>query len=381
MAGMTLTDNTIRLLLDDGPWTDERMADLVREAGSDDAARHLVARWHSVRHTFSRRVQDLIPDPSDLVLMGLDRANRGLLLSEPERQRLDAVRDRLGEAESVIPAVSDILASVARDAEDFDASWHRTFSQRSFRRDRPASRPVPLRRVVSRFAMAASVVAFAAVSVLLLNRDSDRVSLTADIGVRMVTLDDGSTARLLGGATLSWSGGDFDRRVTLDGRAYFSVRPADLPFSVLTPSATVTVLGTSFGVDSGMDETEVVLVSGRVAVAAVDDPDDLVVLEPGERTRVARGHGPTEPERIDEQASLEWTHLLFFRSTPLSDVAERLETAFGVRVTIDPSLASELVTGTFERDRAVDEILDIVATAVGARVDTAADGTVHLLPR
>lgn len=380
MPGMTLSDDTIRLLLDDGPWTDERMADLAREAGSGDAARRLVERWDSVRGVFSRRLTDLVPDPSDLVLLGLERAGRDDLLSETEIVRLTSVRESLHRAEEAMPAVSDVLSSVARDADEFDSAWRQAFAGRTARPDRPASRRPPLRRVVSRFAMAASVLAFAAVSVLLLNRDDGQNRVTADDAVRMVTLDDGSTARLLRGSSLSWREGDFDRNVTLDGRAFFSVRPGDIPFSVLTPSATVTVLGTSFGVDSRPDETEVVLVSGRVSVAMNGRPDALVVLEPGQRTKVVLGSEPSFPERVSEQAALDWTRLLFFRSTPLSEVVARLETAYGVRVTVDPALSGVLVTGTFERDRAAHDVLAVVATAVGARVDTSADGTVRLLP-
>jgi ferric-dicitrate binding protein FerR (iron transport regulator) len=378
---MTLSDDTIRLLLDDGPWTAGRLDELERAAGSAVEARRLVGRWRSIEAAFADRVSELVADPGDLVLLGLERAGRGADLSDSERARLDVARGGLSDAEAAIPALEDVLSSVGRDASAFDEAWHSAFSERLARVDRPARRPVPLRRVVSRFAMAASVLAFAAVSVLLLQRDRQTVTMTADDDVRLVTLDDGSTVRLLRGASLSWRDGDFDRRLTLDGRAYFNATPDEVPFQVLTPSATVMVLGTSFGVDSGPDETRVVLVSGRVAVASAGDPATMIVLDPGQRTRVVRGSAPTAPESVDAEAALSWTGLLFFRSTPLPEVASRLSAAYGIRIAIDPALVAESVTGTFERDRAGDEVLGIVATAVGARVERDPDGTLRLVPR
>jgi len=90
--------------------------------------------------------------------------------------------------------------------------------------------------------------------------------------MQMVELRDGSLVELSGGSTLTypgkWESGE--RRVRLDGEAYFDVIRQDVPFVVQTFNADVTVLGTQFNVraweDDPVPETAVTLAAGRVAV-------------------------------------------------------------------------------------------------------------------
>lgn len=375
---MTLSDDAIRLLLDDGPWTDARSERLAREVGGRAEAERLVAWWRGVEAGFRHRIAAELPDPDALVLMGIEAAGHGVALDPGERDRVAALRARYDEVAAAVPAVDDVVRSVAEDARAFDEAWTRAFVPGPVRRDRPAVRRLPLRRVAARLAMVASVAAFAVMALLVLQREGDIRSVAAGEGIRMVSLEDGSSVRLLSGATLSYREDGFDRRVTLDGRGYFTVRPGDVPFQVITPDALVTVLGTSFGVDADPGETSVVLVSGRVAVAPAGAPEEIVILEPGQRTRVTRGGRPSAPTAADAQAELDWTRLLFFRSTPMPEVADRLGQAFGIRVAFDESMAADRLTGTFERDREARDVLQTVAAALGAHLDSTTAGTIRL---
>jgi len=201
------------------------------------------------------------------------------------------------------------------------------------------------------------------------------MTVTAEAGEqRQVEFGDGSTVRLVGASTLSYSpdmSTAEERRVTLArGRAYFDVVSRDgAPFVVTTPAARTEVLGTQFGVAAGTDTTEVVLVDGQVRVGPdEEDEAEPVVLAPGERSMVRKGDAPTSPTPVDLTATLDWTGLFVFRAVPTSAIAEQLRDHYGVSITVAPALANEPVTGTFERGQPVEQVLNTIARTLGADV-------------
>jgi ferric-dicitrate binding protein FerR (iron transport regulator) len=143
----------------------------------------------------------------------------------------------------------------------------------------------------------------------------------------------------------------------------------------------VTVLGTTFGVDVDATATEVVLVSGAVALASKDAGVDAVQLAPGERSRVIALDAPSAPAPADLDAALGWTGDLFVRAEPLGAVAARLSAAFGVPVEVDPALAAETVSATrFEREAGAEAALAELALSLGARVEARPGGGYRLVP-
>jgi ferric-dicitrate binding protein FerR (iron transport regulator) len=152
------------------------------------------------------------------------------------------------------------------------------------------------------------------------------------------------------------------------GRALFRVARSDEPFVVETPSANVTVLGTTFGVTASSVETDVVLVSGVVEVASRGE-GAAVRLEPGQQTAVRAGQEPSPAMPADIDIALAWTGELFIRAEPLAAAAARLASAFGVPVTVDPALATEAVTGSFDRSAGPEAALQALAMAVDGRLE------------
>jgi ferric-dicitrate binding protein FerR (iron transport regulator) len=173
------------------------------------------------------------------------------------------------------------------------------------------------------------------------------------------------------------------RQVTLDrGRAFFDVQPRTrTSFQVHTPTAVATVLGTQFGVTTAADTTEVVLASGSVRVDPADASGSrAVVLEPGQRSWVAKGDAPASPSPVDLTAALEWTGLFVFRSVPMDAVAQRLGQRYDVHITAAPALADEPITGTFEREQPVQQVLSALAATLGAEVQQQEKGHYRLVP-
>jgi ferric-dicitrate binding protein FerR (iron transport regulator) len=178
---------------------------------------------------------------------------------------------------------------------------------------------------------------------------------------------------------LTYAGSDaadaFDRDAMLEtGRAFFDVTPAPEPFVVETPTARTTVRGTSFGVEVQADETRVVLASGRVEVASRATPDRSVALQPGQSSRVVQDAAPTAPESVDVAEALAWTQLFIFRDTPVERIADRLADHYETSIDVNADLRDQAVTGTFEHEQPLADILSAIATTLGAQVVSTEDG-------
>ena len=339
------------------------------------------AQWQQVRAAVRQSLHTHVPDRRLFVLYALDASGRADVLSEDERRELEAARPALDAAVQTHPALADVVGEVEAASADFEEAWAAHFKQedRPVRRvapERPARRHAPVRQMMRwswRIAATVAVVAFVAVLTLVLQRDRSLTTVTVAEGeTQRIELADGSTVRLLGGSSLTYpdpaKATAFNRRVTLTGRAFFNIAPDQQGFTVETPTALATVLGTSFGIQADDAAMEVVLASGSLSVASKAAPEGLVVLQPGQMSRVARNALPSTPTPVDLSEALEWTGLFLFRSTPLSEAAARLSRRYGVAITISPDLEAEGVSGTFAREQSLRQILEALATTLNAAV-------------
>lgn len=169
-----------------------------------------------------------------------------------------------------------------------------------------------------------------------------------------------------------------DRRVVLDGEAFFAVVHDDRhPFSVRAHNAIATDIGTRFDVRAyGSDrDVRVAVTEGKVGIepvgAAFMLPVDRppVVVRPGDMavvidTAVAITHG------LDVTTMTAWTDGdLRFRDTPLPEVAATLGRWFDLEIDArDPALANRLITMSVGTTP-IDEVLSGVAGAAHARVE------------
>ena len=375
----------------------------LREAlDKDPALAAAFARWQQVRAAVRDRLASDLPEHRLLVLYALDYAGHAETLTDAERRDLNEARADLETALHRHPALADVVQDVDAACADFEEVWARhtvpddEASSRSrparprgprraaapSRADdrRPASRTKGAARWAWRIGTTVAVVLFAALAVLLVQRDGSLTTLEVAEGqTRVVTLADGSTVRVLGGSVLTYADpGEatlFNRRVTLEGRAFFEVVSGQQGFSVETPTGVTTVLGTSFGIRADDEAMNVVLASGQVAVASREAPEQVVVLEPGQQSRVARNALPTTPTPVELTDALSRTGLFVFRATPLQEVAATLQAHYDVPVEVVPPLAEERVTGTFEQEQSLDHVLGVLATTLHAEVrGTATDG-------
>lgn len=171
--------------------------------------------------------------------------------------------------------------------------------------------------------------------------------------------------------------GERERLVELQGEALFDVQPDDQrPFSVTAGAATVRDLGTRFTVRSYQAEgVRVVVTSGSVLLRATSAADEGVVLRAGESGVIAPGTQTAQSRRATD-ADLAWTRgRLVFESAPIERVIADLRRWYGIELRLaDPSLANRHLTATFEGESA-QQVLDIVALALGAQVERRGDTT------
>lgn len=340
----------------------------------DPALAEAVAHWQQVRTALGRSLHAYVPDRRQLVLYALDASGRADVLSEEERRELDAVRSALDAAVQTHPALADVVDQIEAACADFEEAWTIHFEQEQ--EDQPVRRAAPVRRMARwswRIAATVAVAAFVAVLALVLQRDRSMTTVaTAEDETRLIELADGSTVRLLGGSSLTYAdparAAAFNRRVVLAGRAFFDIAPEQRGFTVETPTALATVLGTSFGIQADESEMEVVLATGSLSVASKAAQENLVVLQPGQMSRVARNALPSTPTPVDLSEALEWTGLFLFRATPLREAAARLSERYGVPITVAPDLEAEGVSGTFAREQSLKQVLDALARTLNAAV-------------
>jgi transmembrane sensor len=368
------------------------------------------AHWRAVRQRIRGQLQEQISDRRLLVLYVLDQEGDDDALTEAERTALEEARDDIDRAIEALPALEQVVERIRAERADFEDVWTTHMDEeewapdemeqsgtsseqdRTGRTDR-AARPPKSRRARStrrwgrRLAAAAAIVGLAVVAVLFWPQGPSTNTVTvADGSVQVKTLGRGTTVRLVGPATLSYPTRDAQapvRRATLEkGRAFFDVQPREeASFVVETPTATATVLGTQFGVTTQADTTEVVLASGAVRVKDREEASgEGVVLEPGQHSRVAKGEGPTPPKPIDLTGALDWTGLFVFRSMSVETIVERLNRHYNAQITVAEPLSGEAVTGTFEREQPVEEVLGALAATLGADVQTDGDGRYRLVP-
>ena len=153
-----------------------------------------------------------------------------------------------------------------------------------------------------------------------------------------LTLPDGTEVILRGDSRLTFDSGfgKTDRKVTLEGQAYFNVSKSEtMKFVVATPGLDVTVHGTVFSVISSADRpmAEVALMEGSISLKAGDS--DLT-MHPGETAMLDRVNGNLTLTETPTDVVYDWTNdQLTFNDTPPARLISELEAIYNVKLPKD----------------------------------------------
>ncbi len=188
---------------------------------------------------------------------------------------------------------------------------------------------------------------------------------------RAITLDDGSTLQLAGNTAVSRA--DDGRGIELHyGEVFLDVsHDPQQPFSVRTESASVTVLGTQFGVAWRDHQHYTGVLSGRVAVKLENHP--AVELGAGDMTLNGSPYG----DELAARRYFSWqAGNLVFEGVPLSQVLDRLGPFLNQPVMRLPGASNPLVTAVVSVSSG-EQMLETLAQSSGLTLISA--GPVKLL--
>lgn len=147
-----------------------------------------------------------------------------------------------------------------------------------------------------------------------------------------------------------------DRKVFLEGEAYFDVTKGVKPFIVHTARGEVNVLGTSFGVTAYEDDENVytTLVTGKVRFTG----RETIEINPGEQV-VAYRSGKLEKRTVNTEEYVGWKNGLYvFRHQRLESIMQTLSRWYDVKVFFqNPGLKEMEFTGNLKRYDRVDVFL------------------------
>ncbi len=221
-----------------------------------------------------------------------------------------------------------------------------------------------------RMAAAIAVLLACLFSVFYFTQLRDK-TLVAEQQPANLQLHDGSMVSINKGSTLSYPvhfGGN-ERRVKLEGEAYFEVQPDPLKvFVVEVQGIEVRVLGTSFYVKAHSDDAriEVTVSSGKVAMITPDNRQ--LPLSAGQKATYHREEKAFSETTISNPNFLAWrTRKMIFEYSPLNEVFEVIGHTYGIDIRLrNPQLENCLLTATFNQ-QSLQDVLTIVGETFGLR--------------
>jgi ferric-dicitrate binding protein FerR (iron transport regulator) len=219
---------------------------------------------------------------------------------------------------------------------------------------------------------------------LLVRQDLDRVNQTDRS--QTVYLVDGSRVILQPGSGIRHAAflQKDKREVYLEGNAFFDVaKDARRPFYVYSGDIVVRVLGTSFKVatDKESGDITVLVTTGKVAVTKKTAPLPQPLILTTNQIAFYKGHSrdlvqlqaekkDLSPDLIPAAPAISFN----FDETPVEEIFQTLENAYGIPFHYDKVTFSHCVLTTSLTDESLEEKIRIICEAIGATYELREDG-------
>lgn len=242
---------------------------------------------------------------------------------------------------------------------------------------RPAGRRLP--RWLARAAMLALLVT---AGWFLFGEDLMQPTWTVANATDTPTLNlaDGSAVFLNDGASLQYpeSFNRKERRVRLQGEAFFTVAGKEHPFVIDAGIAEVTVLGTEFGVEINEYEQEITVRVAEGLVRLQPDGSDLYLdVAAGQAAGFNATTGALQMLKQPDLNALSWhTKTLSFVRTPVTEVIEDLAETFGVQVDLRQSGIQNCTYTSPQpfKNASAEQVLEAMSVVFQARVTSPEEG-------
>lgn len=150
-----------------------------------------------------------------------------------------------------------------------------------------------------------------------------------------------------------------NRSVYLSGEAYLEVaKDVKKPFYVHTENVNIEVLGTKFNICAypEQEHVETMLIEGSVKLTTTGDRAHAIVMKPHEKVVYSKLSDSLYVSPTSGEFETAWMRgELVFRSTCFSDIMNKLEKRYGMKIEIlENEYNSDLFTGSFKEDNIYD---------------------------
>ena len=221
--------------------------------------------------------------------------------------------------------------------------------------------------------LAAAILLIGLVTYVLVDLNKYQVITSDEVGNKAYLLPDASSVWLNDNSKIKFVKGfaSSGREVSLEGEAFFEVkRDISKPFSVLSSSIKVEVLGTKFNLlaNSNKPMVELMLVEGKVSFENTENKEKLILL-PGERLIFNRETSSATKIQNKDLNTMAWKEQkLVFRNTPIQNVIEDLERYFKQNITVkNDKLFNCSFTSTFDNPE-LEEVLEILKYTMNLKI-------------
>ena len=176
-----------------------------------------------------------------------------------------------------------------------------------------------------------------------------------------MTLYDGTKVWLNSGTTLKYENnfGQDSRNISLQGEAFFKVKPREIPFKIKLKNSEVEVLGTSFNVVSYTDDTFscVTLVKGKVKINSTLGKE-ITQLKPSEQINIPDNLQDIKVKHVDTKFYSSWIEgKIVFEEQRLADIVEKLERWYNVDISFsDKEIGDYRFSGTILKSKPFNQI-------------------------
>jgi len=184
--------------------------------------------------------------------------------------------------------------------------------------------------------------------------------------IAILNMADGTEIWLNAGSTLTYPANELSglREVKLSGEGYFKVtKNAKKPFFVITPNATVKVLGTSFNMKAYPEDNRITttLEEGSIELTPVKSGKNPSILRPGEQAIYQVSENIISVSQVDASLFSAWRGEKFvFRDADLKTIITELERLYDIKIHIkNHDLEKLRFRGMFSYDQ---DLLDAFET-------------------
>ena len=167
-----------------------------------------------------------------------------------------------------------------------------------------------------------------------------------------VILKDSTKVYLNINSTISYSAGYgiLNRKIKLNGEAYFQVKKGSKPFIVKTLAAQIKVTGTQFNVKARRNKTVVGVSEGRVEFSSATNNKSMVVLTKGLLSSCKVNNAPQPAMSVPVNEFTGWMQdRLIYDNATLREVISDIEEQFNIKISVTDAKVRKIeITGVLK---------------------------------